>query len=298
MKLGVLTVTFNRLRDLKKLLSIYDGDAAIDQLVIVNNNSNDGTKEYLDTISLNIKAVKIFHLEENTGGSGGFHYGLNYMKDLDLDWIYLSDDDAFPEHKFFSDFKKRASGVDTYKISAICASVIDNDEFDLYHRKYLSKKGLKIKFLPTNIEDYENKEFEIDLFSYVGIFINNEKLTAKNLPEKDYFIYVDDTEHSLQLREIGKILCWPELRVVHNTSERVNFKKNWRHFYEYRNRLHAIKKHFGILMFLGEAGRLTLTIIKSGVKGDIKYMMLYACSLMGGLFNTLGKHNKYKPGWK
>ena len=49
MKLGVLTVTFNRLQDLKKLLNIYDGDTAIDQLVIVNNNSNDGTKEFLDS---------------------------------------------------------------------------------------------------------------------------------------------------------------------------------------------------------------------------------------------------------
>ncbi len=298
MKLGVLTVTFNRVDDLRKLLDIYDGDGAIDQLVIVNNNSNDGTKEFLDSLNLNINSVKIFHLEENTGGSGGFHYGLNYMKDLDLDWLYLSDDDAFPESTLFATFKRRVLGVGNAHISAICSSVINNGKYDLTHRKYLSIKCLTIKFLPTKLEDYENKEFEIDLFSYVGTFINNEMLTANNLPEKDYFIFYDDTEHALQLRELGKILCWPELKVVHNTSEKADYGKNWKQFYGTRNRLHAIKKHFGIFMFWKEVGMVTLKIIKLGIKGDFKFSMLYANSILGALSCTLGKHNKYKPGWK
>lgn len=294
MKLGVLIVTYNRLEYLKKLIEIYIGDSNINYLVIVDNNSNDGTSEYLRSLNPLTAHYKYFHLPRNIGGSGGFYYGLNYMKDLDIDWIYLSDDDAYPQGSMFSNFKNRAQFINSSNISAVCTSVVNNGKYDLNHRRYIKKGLLSIKEIPTSIQDYKKKEFEIDIYSFVGIFLNKKKLSADNLPEKEYFIWYDDSEHAHQMRKYGKIICWPELVVNHDV---VNSKVeiNWKLFYGIRNRLHAYKKHFGFRYFLFLILKFTFRVIK---KNNRTITKLYFSSFYGALMNKLGIHDIYKPGWK
>lgn len=291
MKLGVLIVTFNRLKELKKLLLIYKASEAIDYLVIVNNKSTDGTTEYLE--QLNQKHIKIFNLEENTGGSGGFHYGLNFMKDLDLDWVYLSDDDAFPESDIFSEFKKKIAERNINFISAICTSVIDNGQYDLNHRRCLKRNWLQVKEVDSTYLDYCKEEFEINLYSFVGTFINNKKLNVSNLPEKNYFIWFDDSEHSIQLNKIGKIFCWPKLRVIHNCIFEEGI--TWKNFYGMRNRLHAYKKHFGNKIFYFQCFKI---IIKSIAVRNLDILKINLAAISAARNNILGIHEIYKPGWK
>ncbi len=77
MKIAVICVTFNRKELLKKLLSEYENQSeCISEIIIINNNSNDGTKEYLnEKYSQNTK-FNIINLAENLGGSGGFYTGI------------------------------------------------------------------------------------------------------------------------------------------------------------------------------------------------------------------------------
>lgn len=291
MKLGVLVVTFNRLKQLKKLLLIYKTSEAFDYLVIVNNKSTDGTTEYLE--QLNQPNTKIFNLEENTGGSGGFHYGLNYMLNLDLDWIYLSDDDAFPENDIFSEFKKKIAERNTDFISAICTSVIDNGEYDLNHRRSIKRNWLQVKEVDSSYLDYCKEEFEINLYSFVGTFINKKKLNVNNLPEKNYFIWFDDSEHSIQLNKIGKIYCWPKLRVIHNSIYEEGI--TWKAFYGVRNRLHAYRKHFGNKIFYFKCFKIILISI---VFINIDILKINYAAITAARKNILGIHEIYKPGWK
>lgn len=295
MKLGVLVVTFNRLDKLKKLLSIYDGDKAIDKLVIVDNHSTDGTKKYLDEINLDIKSIKIFNLDKNTGGSGGFYHGLNYMKDLDLDWIYLSDDDAYPEELVFSTFKKRAENVDSKKISAICTSVINHGEYHLDHRMVTNKKvGFAIIKMWSKIKDYDKDEFELALYSFVGVFINNNKLTKNTLPEKDFFIWFDDIEHSMQFSKTGKLICWPSLRVHHDQDEGME-KISWKSYYHMRNKLFTYKKYYGNGVFNFYYFKCYIKALFNKNKNISK---MFLAAMESAKKGTLGIHELYKPGWK
>jgi GT2 family glycosyltransferase len=64
----------------------------IDKLFVVNNGSTDGTTEWLK------QQNDIFVInQENVGGAGGFHTGVKYSFENGADWIWMMDDDVFPD---------------------------------------------------------------------------------------------------------------------------------------------------------------------------------------------------------
>ena len=128
----------------------------------------------------------------------------------------------------------------------------------------------------------------------MGVFINNEILNEENLPEKDYFIWFDDSEHALQLLKEGKILCWPELRVNHNVFNGSN-GFSWKNFYGTRNKLHAYKKHFGLGVFYFHCFRIYLTVLFSNNKNMSKLLLASIKSAKNG---NLGLHEVYNPSWR
>lgn len=88
-----LIVTYNRLSDLKICVEAvrkqtYRGF----NILVVNNGSTDGTKEWLarqtDIITIN---------QENLGGAGGFYTGMKYMYDNGYEWLIMMDDDGIPD---------------------------------------------------------------------------------------------------------------------------------------------------------------------------------------------------------
>lgn len=76
--IACVVVTFNRLELLKRALSCYEQQSkAPDYLIIVDNNSTDGTFDYLDEWKKQEHPFQcsIIHLPQNIGGSGGFYTG-------------------------------------------------------------------------------------------------------------------------------------------------------------------------------------------------------------------------------
>ena len=63
-----LIVTYNRLEFLKQsIYSVLNQTVIPDKLLIYNNNSSDGTKEYLDSLDNN--TVHVVNASINTGGA-------------------------------------------------------------------------------------------------------------------------------------------------------------------------------------------------------------------------------------
>lgn len=68
---GIVIVTYNRLELLKECLQhVFMQTYAADQVVVVNNNSTDGTYEYLEQAQKGNNNLQVFHLKENIGGAG------------------------------------------------------------------------------------------------------------------------------------------------------------------------------------------------------------------------------------
>ena len=100
-KIAAVIVTYNRLSALQYTLAQTLAQP-FSRIFIVNNASDDGTREWLDNILDN--RVQCVHLPENRGGSGGFACGFALALDSDADWVLCYDDDAHPQSNALTQF--------------------------------------------------------------------------------------------------------------------------------------------------------------------------------------------------
>lgn len=305
MNIGVVLVTYNRLEKLKIALKKYDEQSYLPKYVmVVNNNSNDGTFEYLEewkSKSSNYEKI-VLNMSTNLGGSGGFYSGIKESLFLNVDWIWVSDDDAFLEHDVFekiNQFYQKNNAKDN--IVALCGKVINKDESIAYdHRRTMKKGVFKIHQINSKSDDYKKEYFEINTFSYVGSMMKKEILFKSGITNKDYFIYYDDTEHSYRLSKEGKIICVSAAEIFHDTLDGGK-EINWKSYYGIRNRLDFVKRNFGKRLFFNSALYIKIKcLIKTVFR--IKYnkdeINLQLTAIEDAKSNKFGIHEIYKPGWK
>lgn len=302
--IGVVIVTFNRLAKLKKTLQLFEAQSISPlYIIVVDNASTDGTVEFLEQWKQeqsSYKRIGIF-LRENTGGSGGFYTGLKESLSMEAQWVWVSDDDAFPELDALEAAQKY---LDTQRynwnnISAICGQVLNQGKPDLEHRRVLyAKRGIIKEWIPPE-NMYTKEAFEINTFSYVGTIINRDKMEKIELTRKDYFIWFDDTEHSLRLGKIGRIICVPAIKIHHNVKKMNAEVHDWRSYYRYRNMADCYQRNFPRICYL-------IFYIKAEIK--VKFYFLFNMDriekemLKNGIRDAkkkrLGLHCIYRPGWK
>ncbi len=309
MKVGVVIVTYNRLDKLKIALKSYENQTVKPKyILVVNNNSTDGTKEYLDNWKQDQIGIQknVVNLDKNTGGSGGFYEGLKNSLNLDAEWIWVADDDAYPKEDAFKIAQKYIEDHEDSKknLSAICGTVLKSDgkTIDCSHRRRIYTTLFNRIAQPySKPKDYEQEEFEINGFSYVGTMINKEKLKQTELTKRDYFIYYDDTEHSYRLSKIGKIVCVSKIKVVHDAPHsQMNEIVKWKLYYLVRNTLDFIrcnfdKKHFKVECY-EVPFKFRIAVFLFGKDKKYGYQMIRE-AVKDAKRGKRGLHDIYKPGW-
>ncbi|MGZ5400858.1 MAG: glycosyltransferase family 2 protein [Nocardioides sp.] len=91
-RIVAVVVTFNRLELLQRLVGRLGEVHGLDEVVVVDNASTDGTAEWLAT-----QDVVARTLDSNRGGAGGFHEGLRLAMDRGAELVWLMDDDGLPD---------------------------------------------------------------------------------------------------------------------------------------------------------------------------------------------------------
>ena len=300
--MGVVIVTYNRLEKLKIALRCFDAQTyAPSYVLVVDNASTDGTGEYLRGWLREKKHFlrHVVTMESNTGGSGGFYAGLESAMQRDADWIWVSDDDAFPEEDALEQLNRfletRANATD--EISAVCCRVINFGETDYFHRRNTIQTGFRVQVIKSTEQDYEKESFRINCFSYVGTLINKKKLQVVGLTKKDYFISYDDTEHSIRLSKVGEIYCVPAAKIHHDGTGSVGL--TWKVYYDKRNRLDMIKNHFPGYVYVFYC--LELFVRACGarlIRHNIEKSKIYMKALKDCISGQFGIDAVYHPGWQ
>ncbi|RDV16135.1 glycosyltransferase [Pontibacter diazotrophicus] len=201
-KIGVAVVTFNRLKYLQICLQKISNQTYKNfDVLVVNNNSDDGTKEFLLTQDL-----AQIHLDDNTGPAGGFHEAIKYfLEKQDYDYLWLMDDDVFPA----ADCLEHLLGA--------------REEHSIFY-PYIRTKDLKSITYP----------------GWSGFLLPIGITRQAGLPIKELFYWSEDTEY-IQHRirdQLGcKIKFVPKAKVVHFTTKSRK-KRAWGYYYEVRNMLY------------------------------------------------------------
>lgn len=295
MKVAVVIVTWNRLEKLQRCL-LETRKLAVDTIVVVDNASTDGTKEWLS--ALDDSRLHLIFNADNQGGAKGFKCGAEYLCTYGTaDWVIFYDDDAWPENDFIQQLKTlSASGY-----SVFCSRVQTPD-------KHICKMNIPYKKLPCNFRDnihyfINDKAFlpdtniacEVETFSFVGMVIQGDLIKdSYQMIDDSLFIYYDDVYFSWQLfRKGNRIRFSPELNITHDIDISSSPMPAWKVYYLVRNLIFSLKfkgyyKPFG---FWGVLIRVFNFLLKNLKVGRRRLLFKYwAHGILDGIKGQAGKY--------
>jgi len=295
-KVAAVVVTYNRKNLLRECLrALLRQTRPLDEIIVIDNASTDGTDQMVPE---EFPQVTYVRLPENIGGAGGFHEGMELAYEKGHDWIWVMDDDAIPASDALKQLLKPEL-LQNNAVYALASAVLNPDgSICTFHRRLFNPMTLKEQ--PVHLRYYEEAFFETDTTSFVGTLISRRAIAEIGLPLKEFFIYYDDTEYSLRIRNHGgKILVVPESKIMHKTggeTQHVRARKaplSWRTFYGRRNMLYTHRKygHPSVGFYM----RLFVSAVKSQVgiilfrRHKLNSTKILWLSMIDGFRGKLGK---------
>lgn len=262
MRICTVVVTFNRYELLKECLdSLLNQTSKVDILVVDNASTDNTDKKIVEDGYLEHKNIIYKRLDTNSGGAGGFYFGVKYALENSYDYVWLMDDDAEPE---LNALELLIKNIDDKKYSAYAPkTLIGTKETQVLstfgHRGIFDYKNCLPAFQKgINLKEYEKDKCEIEMASFVGILIPISSIKKIGLPEKRFFIHHDDTEYSLRLATIGKILMINDSLIYHKEKRqeekierkflgfrknRIKFERLWLKYFGLRNSIFLALKY-------------------------------------------------------
>ncbi|SAL09483.1 Galactofuranosyl transferase GlfT1 [Caballeronia arvi] len=216
-KVAAIVVSFNRRVLLQECVEgLLNQTRPVDEIFVIDNGSNDGSREYLASIEAKYDNITAVFSAQNLGGAGGFSTGLITAFEKGFDWYWLMDDDAEPmsdalEKLMSSEHATREDVV------AMCGAVCSIDgQTQFWHQGTYDERMYLVA--PTS-ENHATQSFRIDFMSFVGACIRHEAVRRVGFPLKEYFVWHDDVEYTTRLSRIGEVRCVTASRMVHKDSE-------------------------------------------------------------------------------
>jgi GT2 family glycosyltransferase len=237
-KVCAVIVTFNKLELLKvSLEAVRNQTYELSNILVVNNNSTDGTKEYLE----DQKDLNVINMKKNLGGAGGFQKGIQeFMQKTDCEFCWIMDDDTIPDKDALE--------------KLIDAGNTLNNEFGFLSSFVYWMDGTPCRMnKPTLSNDWNveinNNLLKIDKASFVSILVKRKYIEIVGLPIGEFFIWGDDTEFTSRISKEKCSFFVQQSKVLHkmkkNTAVDILVEKGdrlGRYKFEFRNRFFVAKK--------------------------------------------------------
>ncbi len=244
MSIALIIVTYNRLETLKQNLEhVGNQSKPPDAIIIVNNNSTDGTADYLDSRH----DLITLHQQGNIGWSGGLEIGMKYAhRHYDPDYYWLMDDDSFPGPNTLALLFEQIEKLQKPSIIGLLG--------------YTFRHGMPV--LPEPSDELKMVDFVL----VDNALISKEVVKVAGYLDPDFFIMAEDYEYCKRARHHGF-----DVWLYHTGEELVNrlhlgsqiFSKPtlWRGYYHTRNHILTLKKFFSWKDFFGFLNRHTRIIL-------------------------------------
>lgn len=199
-KVAVIIVTYNRRELLCQCLEkISQQSVPVNTIIVVDNASIDNSEGYIrDQGWFEKSPLQWLRLSENEGGAGGFHNGLKEALASDCQFVWLMDDDGYPEKDCLERLLRTINSNEI--VGPIVLNSRNTTELSFAFRKPGTKLVLNTAKEVLNLygEDCENI-----LFPFNGTLLSLDTVTKIGLPKKEYFIWGDETEYILRAKKCG-----------------------------------------------------------------------------------------------
>lgn len=206
-RVAVVVVTYNRLQDLKICIDAIGKQTFTDfDIIVVNNGSTDGTKEYLEKQD-NVISIH----QDNVGGAGGFYTGMKYMYDNGYEWLLMMDDDGIPAPRELEELLNaydEAFAINNHDV-ILNALVINKENRDF--TAFLWARGSNRS---NNIAELQKEKFILDIHPFNGTLIKREVIENIGFIKREMFIWGDEEEYITRARSKG-ILSYTVTSAIH-----------------------------------------------------------------------------------
>lgn len=247
-----VTVTYNRSETLNKTIdALLNQKKQLDKIIIVDNNSNDYHKERILEINSKSDKIDVVWSPKNLGGAGGFNMGMEYaLENYNPSWYWIMDDDAYPTTDCLYNLFNNKPNDEEIGFLAPAIFGITKKEYQLYHHKKISRFKNKDEILLRTISGESNKvNKEIEANAFVGPLISRKAVEKVGLPDKDLFIYGDDTEYTYRISSCMNAYLITNAVINHedppmiDNSNASSPKHWWKDYYMVRNKYLFVNKY-------------------------------------------------------
>jgi rhamnopyranosyl-N-acetylglucosaminyl-diphospho-decaprenol beta-1,3/1,4-galactofuranosyltransferase len=245
-RVTAVVVTWNRRQLLlESLAALAAQDRPADAVIVVDNASTDGAA---GAVRERFPGVHLAVLPRNTGGAGGFAYGMALAlrgTGGPADLIWLMDDDTVPEPGALAALlaaRERYPGTAALAgpPALVASRVVWTDgrphPMNTPRARPLASRAERAAAAAAGCQPIRSA-------SFVSVLVDAAACAARGLPRADYFLWNDDFEFTTRLlRGQAGLLC-PASVVVHKTAAfgGTDADPGPRFFYEVRNKIWMLR---------------------------------------------------------
>jgi rhamnopyranosyl-N-acetylglucosaminyl-diphospho-decaprenol beta-1,3/1,4-galactofuranosyltransferase len=206
-----VVVTHNRLELLQELLARLDAVPELDEVLVIDNASTDGTGAWLAGLEGgepgsagegSHRAVPVLGrtLVTNRGGAGGFHDGLAWAMERGADVAWLMDDDGLPDVDCLGRLLPLAEdGYDFWG-----PVVVDREAPERLVFPIRLPGGTRVVHDLVDVRAAaRDGRIEGIVIPFNGVLVTRALVERIGLPREEYFIWGDDHEYRLRAEAAG-----------------------------------------------------------------------------------------------
>ena len=229
-KIGIVILNYNDYETTNKYIDMIKNYKVLNKIVVVDNNSTDGSYEKLSNLSNN--KISVIKTNENKGYSYGNNYGIKYLSEnSDIDYIIISNPDIIVEEKVIKKLQKDMDNNN--EISVICPVINQLEEQIRGWRLPTIKDEIlqninyvqrKVKQGLNYSEDkYKGQLTKVDVVPGCFFMIRKDVMNLIGNFDESTFLYYEENILGQKLKNIGKkSFVDNEVSVIHDLSVSVN----------------------------------------------------------------------------
>ncbi len=222
--------------------SVKNAGWEISRVVVVDNASPDDSVTLLEQI----EGIKLIASTDNGGFAYGNNIGIKYALSKDCSAVILLNNDTVVDENFFSAIFE--GGESTVTVPKIYYYYQPNTLW--YAAGGVDyRKGRQIHYGDRKEDsDVFSEEKDIEFATGCCMMIPRKVLDSVGLLDEQFFMYSEDMDYSLRLKEAGVSIHYlPKAKVWHKVGMSAGSQSKMGIYYCNRNRFYILKKYkFGV----------------------------------------------------
>lgn len=277
---GIILLNWNNYEDTSRCIRSLDNIYYPYELILVDNGSTDGSVEKLKS---EFEFSEIMELEENRGFAKGMNAGIQTAIDKTLKHVLISNNDIiFNEYTISSLVETLESNK---KIAGVSPIIKYNNKDEVWFEagEIDWKKG-KAKHTTLESQEYRN-----DYLPLTCALFDTQALSEVDLIPTQYFLYYEDVELGINLRESGYRLATDSDSIVYHreSSSTGHGLGTIRTYYSTRNRIVFLRQNqSGILHYTILIKLLIYSLVRFLYR-IVNLRLSSARALLEGLFDGI-----------